>query len=471
LGNELHSMARYARQWWWLLVAAVIIGASFGFLAASRQQSLYASTAQMVISPTAGDTSIDNGTVEGAQSLASTYQQLITTWPVLEPVVKSLDLPYGVDELRSKLTAEVVPSTLILTITASDDDPEQSAQLANAVAQQFQNYLTLQSRSAKVDLVIAVPAIPPSSSYAPRVPLYVALGAFVGLLATSGFLAVRSFMDKSIKTPAEAVSLVQKPILAVLPYDQRIKRGPANYIPLISDSSDAFAEAVRHLRTRVLYSRSSFKELTLAILSPHKDEGKTTVVANLAVAIAHSGFSVTIIDADLRSPSLHERFGVINDRGLSTLIIHPEQSWHSVAANMRVTNLSFIPSGPVVPDAIDFLDGGRLRPIVSDISDVTDVVLIDTPSLLDFSDGIAIAKEADAAVLVCRIGKTSSDDLQTAAAVLEDAGVWVAGIVMNNQRSVKWDPVLPQISEEHVPELADRSVITEEPSIESLFPR
>jgi capsular exopolysaccharide synthesis family protein len=189
------------------------------------------------------------------------------------------------------------------------------------------------------------------------------------------------------------------------------------------------------------------------------------------VAIAHSGFSVTIIDADLRNPSLHERFGVINDRGLSTLIIHPEQSWHSVAANMRVTNLSFIPSGPVVPDAIDFLDGGRLRPIVSDISDVTDVVLIDTPSLIDFSDGIAIAKEADAAVLVCRIGKTSSDDLQTAAAVLQDAGVWVAGIVMNNQRSVKWDPVLPQISEEHVPELTDRSVITEEPSIESLFPR
>src|SRR3954447_4317094 len=101
-------MIRIGRHWWWLLLIATVVGVIGGDFAASRQQSLYAATAQLVINPKAGATGIDYGTTQGAQDLANTYQKLITAQSVLQPVVEKLNLPYGVDELGSKLTSEVV---------------------------------------------------------------------------------------------------------------------------------------------------------------------------------------------------------------------------------------------------------------------------------------------------------------------------------------------------------------------------
>jgi polysaccharide biosynthesis transport protein len=471
LGNELRSMIRVARHWWWLLLIAPIVGGVLGDVLSSRQQPLYASTAQIVMSPIAGDTSIDYSTTQGVLDLAGTWKQLMTTDPVLEPVIKNLNLPYGVDELRSKLTTSLIPSTLILTVTASDENADEAARIANGVAQQFQTNMTLPSKSANVNMALAVPAVASKSPYAPRVPIYIALGGLLAFLAACAVIAFFEFLDKSIKDPTDAVTLVERPLLAVLPYDRKIKRNPASYMPVLVDSSDPFAEAVRQLRTRILSAKRTHSKLSIAILSPQDGEGKTTVAANLAVSLANAGYSVAIIDADLRKPNLHERFQVINDRGLSTLLVNPEQDWQTVTANVKVKNLKLIPSGPVVEDAIDLLDGGRLHSLLADISDSTDIVLIDTPSLLKYSDALSIAKEMDGSILICRAGSTTRDDLVTTATSLREAGIWLAGIVMNNQKSVRRNPILLSDKQEDVPELAERRARNDEPAMKSMYPQ
>ncbi len=471
MGNELRSMIRVARHWWWLLLIAPIVGGVLGDVLASRQQPLYASTAQIVLSPIAGDTSIDYSTTQGVLDLAGTYKQLMTTDPVLEPVIKNLSLQYGVDELRAKLTTALIPSTLILTVTASDESADEAARVANGVAQQFQTAMTLPSKSANVNLVVAVPAVASKSPYAPRTPIYIALGALLAFLAACAVIAFFEFRDKSIKSPTDAITLVERPLLAVLPHDRKIRRNPTGYLPVLVDSSDPFAEAVRQLRTRILSAKRSHTELSIAILSPKDGEGKTTVTANLAVSLANAGYSVAVIDADLRSPKLHERFQVINDRGLSTLLVHPDQDWQTVTANVNMKNLKLIPSGPVVEDAIDLLDSGRLRSLLSDISDSTDVVLIDTPSLLKYSDALSIAKDMDGSIIVCRAGSTTRDDLVSTATTLQEAGIWLAGVVMNNQKSMERIPSLSPSKQEDIPELAERTSRTDEPVIKSMYPQ
>jgi capsular exopolysaccharide synthesis family protein len=464
-------MIRVARHWWWLLLIAPIVGGVLGDVLASRQQPLYASTAQIVLSPIAGDTSIDYSTTQGVLDLAGTFKQLMTTDPVLEPVIKNLNLAYGVDDLRSKLTTALVPSTLILTVTASDENADEAARVANGVAHQFQTAMTLPSKSANINMAVAVPAVASKSPYAPRVPIYIALGGLLAFLAACAVIAFFEFLDISIKSPGDAVTLVEKPVLAVLPFDRKIKRSPMSYVPVLVDSSDPFAEAVRQLRTRILSAKRSQMKLRIAILSPRDGEGKTTVTANLAVSLAQSGYSVAIVDADLRRPSLHERFQVINDRGLSTLLVHPEQDWQTVTANVKVKNLKLIPSGPVVEDAIDLLDGDRLRLLLSEISNSTDVVLIDTPSLLKYSDALSIAKEVDCSIVICRAGSTTRDDLATTATSLEEAGIWLAGIVMNNQKSIERIPIRAPSRQEVIPELAERTTRNDEPVIKSMYPQ
>jgi len=471
LGSELRSLTNIARRWWWLLIVAPLLGVIVGLLISSRQETLYAATAQLVINPSAGQGSIDSGTIQGAQNLANTYQQLITTWPVLDPVIQKLNLPYGRDELRSKITTEAVPNTLILTVTASDGQPEQAATLANTVAQQFHDYMTIQSKAAKVDIVLAVPAQTPTASYAPRTALYAALGGMLALLGACGLVVAWEYFDRSIKSPLEAVAAVDASILATLPYDRKLKRSSSGLLPMLTNSADPYAEAVRQLRTRILNVRRSRGRVRLAITSPHTDDGRSTIAANLAIAFAYSGFTVALIDADFRNSSLHERFEVINDRGLSTLLLHPDQSWHSVTANVKIPNLSLIPTGPVVQDAIDLLDGGRLRPILDDIEEVTDVILVDTPGLLDYGDAFAIGNQVAAAIVVCRVGRTTTGELQLAVANLLDAEVAISGMVLNRQKVVSWNRAIVQAARESLPELSERATVDDDEAIKSLLHR
>jgi protein-tyrosine kinase len=228
--------------------------------------------------------------------------------------------------------------------------------------------------------------------------------------------------------------LAGKPVLSALPHDRDLRRFPENYLPFLANPDDAFAEAIRHLRTRIARLHSPGSRFTLVVTSARASDGKSTVAANLGVSLAQAGFMVGLVDANLRHPSLHEIFGVSNDRGLSTLTTRLDQPWSRVATAVGTANLGLVPSGPPLKDSIELLDGARLHNVVAAMKEELDVILIDTPALLDFSDGIAAAKQADGAIIVCRPGGTSRQDLEAAAATLRDAGVTVEGIVLNHQR-------------------------------------
>src|SRR4029079_17346574 len=163
----------------------------------------------------------------------------------------------------------------------------------------------------------------------PRTSLYIALGGLLAFLAACAVIFFIDHFDRSLKSPADAISLTDRPMLAVLPHNRKLKKSPSTYVPVMAEGGDAFAESIRQLRTRILQAKRLHAELSIAVISPRKGEGKTTVAANLAVSLGHAGYAVTVIDADLRDPNLHERFQVINDRGLSTLLVHPEQDWKS----------------------------------------------------------------------------------------------------------------------------------------------
>jgi succinoglycan biosynthesis transport protein ExoP len=471
LGIGISSLIQIGRRWWWLLVIGPLLGMVFGYALASRQVPQYAATTQLMLTPSGGTSGIDNGTLEGTQSLAITYQQLIVSAPVLEPVIANLKLPYTVDELRAKVTPSVVPSTVLINITVSDENPDQAAEIANAISKQFQDYILFQSTSVNVDVVQAVPAKAPTSPYAPRTPLYVALGLILGSLFICSAIALIEFLDKSVRNASEATSLLGRPVLSSLPYDPNFRRYPENYLPFLSNPDDPFAEAIRHLRTRIARQHSPGSKFILVVTSPRSHEGKSTVAANLGISLAQAGFLVGLVDANLRHPSLHELFGVNNERGLSSLTTRPDQTWPRAAAEVGAPNLVLVPSGPPLPDSIELLDGARLHKVLMAMKDELDIILIDTPALLEFSDGIAAAKQADSAIIVCRPGRTARHDLQAAAMSLRDASVEIEGMVLNHQRSRTRFFLPIRVGTSTQQNLNGYSSHEEEPSMEPSLPR
>jgi capsular exopolysaccharide synthesis family protein len=147
--------------------------------------------------------------------------------------------------------------------------------------------------------------------------------------------------------------------------------------------------------------------------------------------MAQSGFSVVIIDADLRRPSQHKIFGVPNDRGLTTLLTHPDRAWRSVAIEV-IPNLWCVPSGPLPPNPSDLLSSDRFRDLIEQTRQTVDIVLVDTPPVLAVSDPLVVATATDGVLLVSRAGHTRIESLERAGAAFPES-VRRIGVVLNQQ--------------------------------------
>src|SRR5690606_7708609 len=121
------------------------------------------------------------------------------------------------------------------------------------------------------------------------------------------------------------------------------------------------------LRTNLEFASASGPIHTLTVTSPGPGEGKSTVTANIGVVMAQSGLQVVVIDADLRKPTQHRVFGIPNDRGLTTLLTHPEEDWRAAVTKVALPGLSLIPSGPLPPNPADLVSSARFEQLLSRI--------------------------------------------------------------------------------------------------------
>lgn len=259
------------------------------------------------------------------------------------------------------------------------------------------------------------------------------LGLFVGLMIGVAVVALLEFLDNTVKPEQNLQGLTGAPVLATVSALNKMPPGGAQVFTLAQPRSSA-AEAMRLLRTNLEFASASGEIHSLTVTSPGPGEGKSTITANMGVVIAQSGLSVAVVDADLRKPTQHQIFAVANDRGLTTLLTHPEENWRSAAVKVALPGLLLVPSGPIPPNPSDLVSGGRFAELIDRIKADVDIVIIDSPPILSASDALAIAAHTDGVVLVCRSHKTRTDALRHAAHSVHQGGIRLVGVVVNRQR-------------------------------------
>jgi uncharacterized protein involved in exopolysaccharide biosynthesis len=146
---DLQQLFRIARRRWWLLLLAPLVTGGLAFAVSSRQPRLYAATTTLMVNPPQSMILPDYNAILGSQSLAETYRPLVSTRPVLAPVVTELALPFDVDELKERVAVSRVRDTQLLQVNVSDSDPLRAAAIADAVARHFAAFV-----AAQVDQVI-----------------------------------------------------------------------------------------------------------------------------------------------------------------------------------------------------------------------------------------------------------------------------------------------------------------------------
>jgi capsular exopolysaccharide synthesis family protein len=195
----------------------------------------------------------------------------------------------------------------------------------------------------------------------------------------------------------------------------------------------AAAEAYRTLSTNIQFSSLDRDIKTLLVTSVGQDEGKSIVLANLAITMAESGKNVVMVDCDLRRPSLHQMFGVSEQPGLTSMVLNEEMQPPLHATS--VANVSLLPSGPLPPNPAELISSERFTRVLAAIGAVADVVLIDAPPVVAVADATILAARVDGVLLVVDSGRTRRDTARRATEQLQRVGARLLGAVLTNVKA------------------------------------
>ena len=200
----------------------------------------------------------------------------------------------------------------------------------------------------------------------------------------------------------------------------------------LTDPRSPAAEAYRTLRTNLTFAALDKPIETLIVTSAAPGEGKSTVLANLAVTMAQGERRTILVDADLRRPGLHEIFGVANDRGLTTMIVEEAAMDDPPLIDVGVDNLWLVPSGPIPPNPADILGSRRMEEVIAALKARADIVLFDAPPIIAVTDAAVLGTKVDGVLLVVCAGRTRREHAQRARELLERVHVRIVGAVLNN---------------------------------------
>jgi tyrosine-protein kinase Etk/Wzc len=260
------------------------------------------------------------------------------------------------------------------------------------------------------------------------------LGLLVGLLLGLGGAFFLEYLDQTIKNAGDVERVIGVPVLGLIPHDAALGRGDGKRRPFVvvtREGTDApAAEAFRALRTNVTFVGAEKPLQFVSITSPGPGEGKSTTAANLAVALAQGGQRTLLIDGDLRRPLMHRVFALMQEPGLTDVLVGRAQVREAIRPNV-VTGLDVLPSGAIPPNPSELLGSAAMHALIGDLRRDYQYILIDTPPTLPVTDDSVVASAADAAILVLKSGDTEEAAAQRALEQLRRVHARVAGAVLN----------------------------------------
>lgn len=273
--------------------------------------------------------------------------------------------------------------------------------------------------------VVAAPSLGVKIGPDPRKNML--LGAVVGLVLGGTVAFIREALDDVIRTPEDIQRLGTVPLLGVLSdskspdairtpysaptYQAKGDQLEANYWLSLQDSTDLIYKNVK------LYQSDTTK--SIAVTSTRSPESSSTVAVGLALSAARIGQRVIIVDANLRSSTLQERFNFPNGRGLAALLDQPATKLIPVSTTLLGTSIDVLPATLEVQDSMKILSSPRFRVLVEALEKRYDLVILDSPPVLGAADVLEIAACCGDLVLVAQLNQTTDEELRDSLTALD----------------------------------------------------
>lgn len=478
-------------QWAWLIALVTIIAGLASFLISQRMTPIFSASTTLYINEAPSTKATDYNSIITSERISGTYSKMLTTRPVLEEVAARLGI--NVESFLNDVTVSPIRDTTLIQINVESPDPQMATNIANELTAVFaaqvksiqaerfsvskeslQNQiadmeaqidqatadLTTEldagvrasletkitqyrsiysnlllsyeqirlSEAQSVSTVIQVdPATVPNKPISPQVFRNTALAAIVGFMLAVGLIFVIEAIDDTIKTAEDVKRIVGLPVLGIITKHPVEDGKPITNLSPRSPVSEAF----RNLRTNVQYSSIDKPINVLLVTSTDPREGKTTVVTNLGIVFAQNGSNVTLIDADLRKPTLHRKVGVPNRSGLTSLFVRSLAALENTFQRSGINNLQVITSGELPPNPSEMLGSKKMEAILHQIKETSDMIIIDSPPALAVTDALVLVPYVDAVLLVVKPGVTKANAVRDVVEQFRRSNAKLIGVVLN----------------------------------------
>jgi capsular exopolysaccharide synthesis family protein len=461
---DLAAFLEALRRRKWLILAVTIGAALLAFGLSQLQSKSYEASAELLFGPTEPPPSVDPSEpppdiADAPERVAATNLALASRDTVATRVKRRLRSPLPVDELRDKVSLEPKGQADIVVVNGSADTAGAAARLTNVFAgeivalrrraaqariqrvidalrqqlagappgsslagqlQRRAGQLEVEKRLEGGDVEVSQPATPPLDPTAPKPLRNAFIGAGLGLLLGLLLAVLLDRLDRRVRDEQEAAETIAAPVLA--------------RVPLAGKSEldrQLFLESFQFLRANVQLRDPKHRHRLIAVTSALPGQGKSTVAAELATALALSGAEVLLVDCDLRRPSLHEHFMVDGRRGVTDIVVGGARATDLLQPT-KLPHLRLLAAGPQVPIPAAMLAGGEGIPtLLAELQREAEYVIIDTSPVAIGADASAVAAEVDGVLMVIDLDHADREALEMSRDQLAGAGATVIGVVFN----------------------------------------
>lgn len=395
-------------------------------------------------------------TAEEAARAANTWAEIFVAVRQ-ERVIASIagateSLEARLDTLRAEQATIRAPLDSIRRLIRSTDDPDEALKLQqdyDLLADDLRyeldlntseaqstvddlSRLRLQSELASAEQnLIAEPAEPPDDPANTPLSRILVIAVIAGAVAGLGLAVLADGRDRTIRSVADLQDLTDLPVLAAVPrakWSERSSIGRAT----VENPTGTQADSYHQIRSALEFEMHEKPLYSVMVTSPVRADGRSTVAANLALALGSVGVRTALVDSDYRSGSLHRVFGINREPGLSNLV-RREIEASRVARSLpgdESEDLVILPSGTIPPNPAAFVASPRFLTTLQWMGTQAEMVVVDTPPVIGIPETHTIGRQVDGAILVIRAKRTTADELEDALAVLDQINARVIGIVL-----------------------------------------
>ena len=495
-GMELRIYLDMIRKWLWLIVLCTILASGSAYVFSRQQAPIYQASIKLLINNESNGRNFNQTFVAGQRLVATYSERLmnssvkeevmeilqldkwsakISVTPIRDTGIFTLNVEDSNPELAMKI-ANLMPEVFVrqndekqqermsnredilakelekireqmdTTYAAIDDLLSKKKKANQAKSDRLQadlnqyknsydffirNYQDLRMAQAQMftPLLVEEPAKQPTVPISPRIWMNTLLGAIVGALIGLGAGFLIEYLDDTIKPMTDLRGIFGVGTLGLI---GRIEQQGERVLVHTLNRRTGTEEAYRMLRTNIRFTSVDKPLRTLLVTSSKPAEGKSSISANLAVAMAQEGHRVILVDADLRKPVQHKIFNITRKQGLTTALVERESAVEELLVDSEVEGLRLLTSGPIPPNPSELLGSQRMREILSELQEQADIVLLDSAPLLAVADSSLLASVVSGVLLVLRANKTNLGSTQAALEQLASVQANLIGTVLND---------------------------------------